>query len=188
MKAVIMAGGLGTRLRPLTVHVPKPLVPVGNAAIMEHNVRLLRRHGYTDLVALLFFLPETIVQHFGDGSRWGVHITYVTPSLEMMGRLDVRLHQLTRAVPESHLVRAEVPCPDERKGAVMRRLIESTKAEQVDLIEGVRVRRGDEWVAAIPDADRPCFQVVAESTDGDRARRLADEFRERIGVWRREPA
>jgi mannose-1-phosphate guanylyltransferase/phosphomannomutase len=108
--------------------------------------------------------------------------------LEMMGRLDVRLHQLTRAVPESHLVRAEVPCPDERKGAVMRRLIESTKGEQVDLIEGVRVRRGDEWVAAIPDADRPSFQVVAESTDGDRARRLADEFRERIGVWRREPA
>jgi mannose-1-phosphate guanylyltransferase / phosphomannomutase len=108
--------------------------------------------------------------------------------LEMMARLEVRLHQLTRAVPESHVMRGEVPCPDERKGAVMRRLIESTKGEVVDLIEGVRVRRGDEWVAAIPDADRPCFQVVAESTDEERARRLVDEFRDHIGAWRKERA
>jgi mannose-1-phosphate guanylyltransferase/phosphomannomutase len=107
--------------------------------------------------------------------------------LEMMARLEVRLHQLTRAVPESHVRRGEVPCPDERKGAVMRRLIESTKGQTVDLIEGVRVRRGDEWVAAIPDADRPCFHVVAESTDGERARRLMEEFREQIGAWRKEP-
>ena len=45
MKAVIMAGGFGTRLRPLTTHIPKPLVPVGNVPIMEHTVRLLKRHG-----------------------------------------------------------------------------------------------------------------------------------------------
>ena len=49
MKAVIMAGGFGTRLRPLTTHIPKPLVPVGNVPIMEHTVRLLKRHGFTDL-------------------------------------------------------------------------------------------------------------------------------------------
>ncbi len=60
MKAVIMAGGFGTRLRPLTTHVPKPLVPVGNVPIMEHTVRFLKRHGFTDLVVLLYFLPETI--------------------------------------------------------------------------------------------------------------------------------
>ena len=108
--------------------------------------------------------------------------------LEMMARLDVRLHQLTRAVPESHVVRGEVPCPDERKGTVMRRLIESTKGEIVDLIEGVRVRRGDQWVAAIPDADRPCFHVVAESTDTEGARLLVEEFRDRIAAWRKEPA
>ena len=60
MKAVIMAGGFGTRLRPLTTHIPKPLVPVGNVPIMEHTVRLLKRHGFTDLLVLLYFLPETM--------------------------------------------------------------------------------------------------------------------------------
>jgi mannose-1-phosphate guanylyltransferase/phosphomannomutase len=108
--------------------------------------------------------------------------------LEMMARLDVRLHQLTRAVPESHIVRLEVPCPNERKGTVMRRLMEATKGEDVELIEGVRVRRADEWVAAIPDADRACFHVVAEAPDRERARALAEEFRDRITGWRREPA
>jgi len=53
MKAVVMAGGFGTRLRPLTAHLPKPLVPVGNIPIMEHMVRLLKKHGFTDLCVLL---------------------------------------------------------------------------------------------------------------------------------------
>jgi mannose-1-phosphate guanylyltransferase/phosphomannomutase len=108
--------------------------------------------------------------------------------LEMMARLDVRLHQLTRAVPESHVVRIEVPCPDERKGAVMRRLIEATKREDVELIEGVRIRRDEAWVAAIPDPDRGCFHVVAESADRGRARLLVDELRDRIEGSRKERA
>ncbi|HZV97013.1 MAG TPA: mannose-1-phosphate guanyltransferase [Candidatus Nitrosocosmicus sp.] len=108
--------------------------------------------------------------------------------LEMMARLDVRLHQLTRAVPESHVVRLEVPCPNERKGTVMRRLMEATKGEDVELIEGVRVRRAEEWVAATPDADRACFHVVAEAGDKERARALAEEFRDKIAGWRRDTA
>ncbi|MBI2524949.1 MAG: mannose-1-phosphate guanyltransferase [Candidatus Rokubacteria bacterium] len=112
----------------------------------------------------------------------------VAKILEMMARLDVRLHQLTRAVPASHVVRVEVPCPDERKGAVMRRLIEATKGGDVELIEGVRLRRGEEWVAAIPDADRACFHVIAESADGARARALAEEYRGRIDGWRKGTA
>lgn len=174
MKAVILAGGFGTRLRPLTAHLPKPLVPVGNSPIMEYTVRLRRRHGFTDLTVLLYFAF--------DGMAAVVRI------LEMMARLDVRLHQLTRAVPESHLESGDVPCPDERKGAVMRGFIEATKGETVDLVEGVRVRRGDERVAAIPDADRPCVHVVAESTDRGRARLRVEEFRDRITAWRKEAA
>ena len=57
-----------------------------------------------------------------------------------------------------------------------------------ELIEGVRVSMGDDWVAAIPDADRATFHVVAEAANRDRAQRLAEEFRDRITGWRKEPA
>jgi len=80
LKAVIMAGGFGTRLRPLTATVPKPMIPVVNKPMMEHIVDLLRRHGITDLVALLHFRPELIERHFGDGSSFGVKMTYISAS------------------------------------------------------------------------------------------------------------
>ncbi len=77
MKAVIMAGGAGTRLRPLTCNVPKPMVPVVNRPILEHTVLWLKKHEITDIVLLLFYLPDYIKQHFKDGSSFGVNITYV---------------------------------------------------------------------------------------------------------------
>ncbi|MFQ5708347.1 MAG: sugar phosphate nucleotidyltransferase [bacterium] len=79
MKAVIMAGGLGTRLRPLTCNVPKPMVPVLNRPILEHTILLLKKHGITEIVLLLFYLPHVIKKHFGDGSRFGVELEYITP-------------------------------------------------------------------------------------------------------------
>jgi mannose-1-phosphate guanylyltransferase/phosphomannomutase len=106
--------------------------------------------------------------------------------LEMMARLEIRLHHLARSIPESHVVRAEVPCPNERKGAVMRRLIEETRGDSVELVEGVRVRRGESWVAAIPDPDRACFHVIGESSDLARARALVDDYKEKLAGWRRE--
>jgi mannose-1-phosphate guanylyltransferase/phosphomannomutase len=77
MKAVIMAGGFGTRLRPLTWNIPKPLVPMMNRPIMEHIIRLLRSHDITEIVATLFYHPDLIMNHFGDGSQLGVHLEYV---------------------------------------------------------------------------------------------------------------
>jgi mannose-1-phosphate guanylyltransferase/phosphomannomutase len=78
MKGVIMAGGFGTRLKPLTINRPKPMVPVANRPIMEHIVELLRSHGITDLISILYFQPEHITTHFGDGSAFGVQMQYVT--------------------------------------------------------------------------------------------------------------
>jgi mannose-1-phosphate guanylyltransferase / phosphomannomutase len=78
MKGVIMAGGFGTRLKPLTINRPKPMVPVANRPIMEHIVALLRRHGITDLISILYFQPEHITTYFGDGSAFGVRMQYVT--------------------------------------------------------------------------------------------------------------
>lgn len=78
MKAVIMAGGFGTRLKPLTISRPKPIVPVANRPMMEHIVALLVRHGITDVVSILYFQPEHITSHFGDGAAFGVRMQYVT--------------------------------------------------------------------------------------------------------------
>ncbi len=75
-KAVIMAGGSGTRLRPLTSDQPKPMIPIVNVPCMEHIVRLLESHGFTDIVATLQFMPEEIRGYFGDGSGWGVNMRY----------------------------------------------------------------------------------------------------------------
>lgn len=77
MKAVIMAGGEGTRLRPLTSNQPKPLMPIANRAMMEHVIDLLRTHGITDIIVTLAFMPDAIRNHFGDGSELGVKLTYV---------------------------------------------------------------------------------------------------------------
>ena len=77
MKAVIMAGGFGTRLRPLTCNTPKPMAPVMNKPMMHHIVELLKRHGITDILATLFYSPEVITNHFADGSRLGVKMSYV---------------------------------------------------------------------------------------------------------------
>src|SRR5216683_2489553 len=77
MKAVVMAGGEGSRLRPLTSGIPKPLVPVVGKPVMEHILRLLRTHGITDVVVTLQYLGSAIRDYFGDGSDFGVDITYV---------------------------------------------------------------------------------------------------------------
>ena len=77
MKAVIMAGGFGTRLRPLTLNIPKPMVPLGGIPVMEHLVKLLAQHKITDITALLYFQADQIKDHFGNGAPWGVKINYV---------------------------------------------------------------------------------------------------------------
>src|SRR5918999_927311 len=76
MKAVIMAGGQGTRLRPLTSNQPKPMIPIVGLPCMEHIVNLLNEHGFTDIVVTLQFMPEEIRDYFGDGSDWGVSMSY----------------------------------------------------------------------------------------------------------------
>jgi len=76
LKAVIMAGGQGTRLRPLTSNQPKPMIPIVGIPCMEHIVNLLKSHGFEDIVVTLQFLPDEIRDYFGDGSDWGVNMRY----------------------------------------------------------------------------------------------------------------
>ena len=78
MKAVIMAGGEGTRLRPQTSNLPKPMLPLVGRPMMEHIISLLRRHGVSDIVVTVAFLPNAIRNYFGDGSELGVRMVYAT--------------------------------------------------------------------------------------------------------------
>jgi mannose-1-phosphate guanylyltransferase / phosphomannomutase len=76
MKAVVMAGGEGTRLRPLTSNQPKPMVPIVGKPCMEHIVELLKRHGFEDVIVTVAFLPQAIRSYFGSGETLGVDIGY----------------------------------------------------------------------------------------------------------------
>mgnify|MGYP000890029669 CR=1 FL=1 len=76
MKAVIMAGGEGSRLRPLTCNRPKPMVPIANRPVMEHIIDLLKKYGIKDIAVTLQYMPEIIKDHFGDGSEYGVNLNY----------------------------------------------------------------------------------------------------------------
>ena len=76
MKAVILAGGEGSRLRPLTIGRPKPMAPLLGKPVLGHILDLLRRHGVTQVALTLRTLPAAITDHFGDGAEYGVKLTY----------------------------------------------------------------------------------------------------------------
>jgi mannose-1-phosphate guanylyltransferase/phosphomannomutase len=76
VKAVVMAGGEGTRLRPLTSNQPKPMVPIVGKPCMEHIVELLKQHGLEDVIVTVAFMPQAIRGYFGDGDAYGVSIRY----------------------------------------------------------------------------------------------------------------
>jgi mannose-1-phosphate guanylyltransferase/phosphomannomutase len=93
MKAVIMAGGFGTRLRPLTCNLPKPMVPVANRPMMLHIVDLLKKHGLEDLISLVYYQPESIQSYFGDGKSIGVKMQYQGAESDLGTAGSVKLSQ-----------------------------------------------------------------------------------------------
>ena len=77
MKAVVLAGGLGTRLHPLTINLPKPMIPVANRPIMEYIIELLAKHNFKDVSVLLYHQPHIIKNYFGNGNKFGINLSYV---------------------------------------------------------------------------------------------------------------
>jgi len=77
LKAVILVGGEGTRLRPLTRNCPKPMQPMANRPFIEHVFAQLIRHGIRDIIMSICYLPGAIETHFGDGRQFGVNLTYI---------------------------------------------------------------------------------------------------------------
>jgi mannose-1-phosphate guanylyltransferase/phosphomannomutase len=102
MKAVVMAGGEGTRLRPLTSNQPKPMVSIVGKPCMEHILELLREHGMTDVIVTVAFLPQAIRGYFGDGESLGLEIGYSVEESPLGTAGSVRL--AARQLEETFLV------------------------------------------------------------------------------------
>lgn len=85
MRAVLMAGGSGTRLRPLTCDLPKPMVPILNRPIAEHIITLLKRNDVTEVIATLYYLPDVMRDYFQDGQEFGVQMTYAVEEEQPLG-------------------------------------------------------------------------------------------------------
>ncbi|MCZ6725310.1 MAG: nucleotidyltransferase family protein, partial [Thaumarchaeota archaeon] len=83
MKAVILAGGLGTRLRPYTLFVPKGMLPLGSKPVLEHIIEWLSKNGITDIVLCVGYLSKVISDYFSNGKELGVKISYVKSSRPM---------------------------------------------------------------------------------------------------------
>jgi NDP-sugar pyrophosphorylase family protein len=77
MKAVIVAGGRGERLRPLTDTLPKPMLEVAGKPILEHTINLLKNYGINDFIISLCYLPEKITEYFGNGRKFNINIKYI---------------------------------------------------------------------------------------------------------------
>src|SRR5439155_1696005 len=96
MKAVVMAGGEGTRLRPLTSNQPKPMVPIVGKPCMEHILELLREHGMTDVIVTVAFLPQAIRSYFGEGDTLGMSIGYSVEESPLGTAGSVRLYDFSK--------------------------------------------------------------------------------------------
>lgn len=84
-QAVILSAGLGTRLRPLTDGIPKVMIPLLGKPLLWHHITRLKSHGVADIFINLHYLPKVITDYFGDGSQFGVHITYALETPTIMG-------------------------------------------------------------------------------------------------------
>ncbi|MDE1858771.1 MAG: NTP transferase domain-containing protein, partial [Thaumarchaeota archaeon] len=103
MQAAILAGGLGTRLRPLTDRLPKAMAPVNGRPFLEYEIELLRDHGVDDIVLCVGYLGEAIQSHFGDGADFGVRIRYSSEGERLLGPIGA-LKMAERMLRDSFFV------------------------------------------------------------------------------------
>ncbi|MGH3092041.1 MAG: nucleotidyltransferase family protein, partial [Gaiellaceae bacterium] len=149
MKAVVMAGGEGTRLRPLTSNQPKPMVPIVGKPCMEHIVELLEKHGFEDVIVTVAFMPQAIRGYFGGGESLGVSIRYSVEESPAGTAGSVKLAE--EALGETFLV------------------ISGDALCDVDLAELVRFHREKGAIATIGLVSVPNpleFGIVVTDSDG----------------------
>ena len=149
MKAVVMAGGEGTRLRPLTSNQPKPMVPIVGKPCMEHILELLRDHGFEDVVITVAFLPQAIRSYFGDGESLGLNIEYSVEESPLGTAGSVRLAS-DRLDDTFLVISGDALCDID-----LAQIVEAHKEKGADVTIGARARIGPEVVlasgAVVPD-------------------------------------
>jgi mannose-1-phosphate guanylyltransferase / phosphomannomutase len=148
MRAVVMAGGEGTRLRPLTSNQPKPMVPIVGKPCMEHILELLRDHGFTDVVVTVAFLPQAIRSHFGDGSNLGMNIEYSVEETPLGTAGSVRLAS-GRLTDTTLVISGDALCDID-----LTRLVDVHKEKNADVTIGLKsVENPLEFGIVVTDED-----------------------------------
>jgi mannose-1-phosphate guanylyltransferase/phosphomannomutase len=102
--------------------------------------------------------------------------------LELLAAENRKLSELVDLLPDWHVASVDVKCPWERKGTVMRHLIDQHRGSDLDLLDGIRVLRKDGWVLILPDASDPVFHVVAESRSSLDAKELVEDYAARVAT------
>ncbi|MFC2066148.1 sugar phosphate nucleotidyltransferase [Chloroflexota bacterium] len=148
LKAVILVGGPGTRLQPLTHYTPKSMVPVLNKPFLEHTIAYLKKYGIENIILTLSYLPGAIDNYFGDGSKFGVQLTYYVEN-EPLGTAGAIKNA------EQHLNSTFVVL----NGDVF------TDLDIIDML-ALHHRKGAKATIALSRVDNPCaFGVVETDTD-----------------------
>jgi dTDP-glucose pyrophosphorylase/CBS domain-containing protein len=172
LSAVIMAGGFGKRLMPLTENVPKPMLPVGDRPVLERTVRQLRRSGIRDVSMTTHYLGEHIEDHFGDGHAFGVHISYANEDQPLGTAGGLRL--LDRPAGPFVVMNGDI-----LTGAPFDKMLQFHRDHKAELTVGVR-----RYVIDVP------FGVV--ESDGVRVRDLREKpsltFFINAGIYLLEPS
>ena len=102
MKAIILAGGEGTRLRPFTEAIPKPMLPIGSKPLLEIQIEYLKHFGFDEFILAIYYLEENFLHYFGEGERFGVNISYSTEK-SLLGTAGA-VKQASEGINETFLV------------------------------------------------------------------------------------
>lgn len=162
MKAVVMGGGQGSRLRPLTCNRPKPLVPVCNKPVMEYSVELLRRHGFKTLLVTLHYLADEVMAYFGNGSDWEIQMLYSVED-EPLGTAG-SIKKIEEYLGETFLVLSGDALTDFDLAAAIRFHKEKGAAATVVL---TRVDNPLEFGVVITDAESRIVRFLEKPTWGE---------------------
>ncbi|MFU8795762.1 MAG: sugar phosphate nucleotidyltransferase [Dehalococcoidia bacterium] len=157
MKAIILAGGEATRLRPLTCNTPKVMVPILNRPYLEHLADYLKRHGILEMILAVGKLPDRVQRHFGDGDRFGVTITYSTEDFPLGTAGAVK--NADRFIDDSFLV---------FNGDIL------TDIDLSDMIQAHRRNRAMATLALTP-VDNPTIYGVVETDTAGRVRHFTEK-------------